>query len=68
MCLTAAYLADNTEFRSEFLSEWNPQTYGLDIAIQPIDAPRFISAGSWVRVKAFSYDGEYGLSNSISRP
>ncbi len=53
-------------FRPEFRNE-DIDLNWMDLDIQSLDAPEILAAGSHVRVKAMSYDGEYGLPTSVWR-
>lgn len=65
--LTAPYMAYNFKFRPEYDVRDSSINCGLDLAVQPLGAPVTIAAGGSVRVKAMSYDGEYGLPLGILR-
>lgn len=66
--LTANYLISRSNLRPEFVnSDILTYTIGLDVMVNPIDAPEVIAAGSFERVQAFSHDGYYGIPTVVSR-
>lgn len=59
--ITASYMTFRLNFREEFQCSFSSANYGVDLSVQPIDAPEYISAGGHHRVKSVDESYEYWL-------